>query len=75
MTETGAGTPSSDLGELRPPATGEPKIDVALGRLPELTELPVDQNYDRLSQAHAVLDEVLHADADEVLQRDGTDVS
>ena len=75
MTETGTGTPSSDLGDLRPPATGEPSVDAALGRLPELTELPIDQHYDRLAQAHAVLDGVLHADGDGVPQRDGTDGS
>ena len=47
------------------PATGEPTIDEALGRLPELSELPVTEHYDRLAQAHAVLDGVLG--------RDGTD--
>ena len=70
MTETG--TPSSGPAEPSPPATGEPSIDEALGRLSELRHLPVDQHYDRLAQAHTVLHEVLDRDGDGVLGRDGT---
>ena len=59
---TGTGAPSPDPGELSPPTTGEPTIDQALDRLPELTELPVAEHYHRLAQAHAVLDGVLGRD-------------
>ena len=58
--ETLRGEPGTSL-----PATGDPTIDQALGRLAELTELPVAEHHDRLAQAHAVLDQVLG--------REGTD--
>lgn len=58
MTET----PSGDPRELSPPGTGDPTIDAALGRLTELSEIPVSEHHDRLVQAHAALDQVLGRD-------------
>ena len=59
---TDPGTTSPEPPDAGPPDTGEPTIDRALGGLPELSDIPVTEHYDRLAQAHAVLDGVLGRD-------------
>lgn len=46
------------------PTTGEPRVDRALDDLHDLDEAPVDEHVDRLTAAHAALQEVLRQPVD-----------
>lgn len=46
------------------PETGEPRVDRALQEVADLDDVPVDGHAERLSAAHAALQEVLRQPAD-----------
>ncbi len=48
----------------RVPETGDPRVDDALRGVDDLHEVPVDEHAERLSTAHAALQEVLRTPVD-----------
>lgn len=46
------------------PETGDPRVDGALRSLEDLDAVPVDEHAERLSAAHATLQEVLRTPAE-----------
>lgn len=46
------------------PQTGDPRVDDALRSVDDLDETPVDEHAERLSAAHATLQEVLRTPTD-----------
>lgn len=54
----------SEPGQGHTPETGDPRVDEALRGVDDLDGVPVDEHAERLSTAHAALQEVLRTPSD-----------
>lgn len=55
----------SESGRAVAPETGDPRVDEALHGVDDLDAVPVDEHAERLSAAHAALQEVLRTPTDQ----------